>query len=124
MLSVFVTLDQVASIISFGAYTAFTFVNLCVIKHYFIENKMRSLSGIFKYLLYPIIGVLFIAVMWVNISEMAVTLGIVWNVIGVILLAILTKGFKKPAPTLVIDKENEPDSLVSDINPAGTVGYK
>ncbi|MFJ7724577.1 APC family permease [Neobacillus sp. NPDC097160] len=103
MTAVFLTLDTAISIISFGAYTAFTFVNLSVIRHYIIKNKMRSIKSIIHYLVFPIIGILFIALLWSHISEIAIVLGLLWNCIGFIYLLFLTKAFKKPVPTFTID---------------------
>ncbi|MGG1661611.1 APC family permease [Brevibacillus sp. NRS-1366] len=111
MNAVFLTLDQVASIISFGAYTAFTFVNLCVIKHYFIGSKTKTGKEILLHFIFPCIGILFIAAMWFNISKIALILGVLWVSCGFVYLLFLTNGFKKPAPTLALDQsEKEPDS--------------
>ncbi|WP_153732811.1 APC family permease [Sporosarcina obsidiansis] len=100
LISLFLSLDVAASVISFGAFTAFTFVNLCVIMHFIINQKMRSLKALILYLAFPIIGLSFIGLMWYNIDKTALTLGIIWNAIGFIVLIFITKSFKKSAPSL------------------------
>ncbi|MBO0850369.1 MAG: APC family permease, partial [Pseudonocardia sp.] len=40
--ALFIDLATVSSMISFGALAAFSFVNLCVVKHYVIDNGHRS----------------------------------------------------------------------------------
>ncbi|MCY9517600.1 APC family permease [Paenibacillus apiarius] len=86
LLSLFLTLEQVASIISFGAYIAFTFVNLCVIRHYYFKQRNHSVKGILQYVLLPLLGILFIALMWYNISHIALVLEAVWNSLGFVIL--------------------------------------
>ncbi|MGW8428441.1 APC family permease [Peribacillus simplex] len=104
--SVFLTLEQASNIISFGAFTAFTFVNLCVIVHYIINEKMKSLKAILIYLICPLLGLAFLAVMWYNINKIALVLGLSWNILGFLFLIYITKAFKKPAPTLSFDESH------------------
>ena len=49
LIALFITLDTVANMISFGALFAFSAVNLAVIKHYLVDQKLR---GTRNYLLY------------------------------------------------------------------------
>ncbi|OIK09068.1 Putrescine importer PuuP [Bacillus sp. MUM 116] len=107
LISIFLTYEQAVSIISFGAYVAFTFVNVCVIKHYIIQEKMRSIKAFIMYLIFPLIGISFIVLMWFNLNKMALITGVTWSFIGCIFLTFITKGFKKPAPTLVFDQAHQ-----------------
>ncbi len=84
-----------ASLVSFGVVLGFFMVNLSVIFHYFIKKKMRKGIDLVKYLIIPGIGMASLAVVFVNIETTAMILGSVWLAIGLIYLAIKTKGFKE-----------------------------
>ena len=51
----------------------------------------------------PIIGALICAVLWVNITMTAKIVGLVWLAIGVIVLAVKTKGFRQLPPEMDIE---------------------
>lgn len=93
--SLVIDLLSIASIINFGALLAFTMVNLCVIKHYYIENNMRKGKHIWKYLVCPLIGAIIAFVIWINLDSKAMILGLVWTAIGIIYLSVSTRGFKE-----------------------------
>jgi amino acid transporter len=42
LIALFITLDTVANMISFGALFAFSAVNLAVVKHYLVDQKLRG----------------------------------------------------------------------------------
>jgi amino acid transporter len=92
-----------ASLISFGAIVGFFMVNLSVVFHYYIRNKQRGGKNTLKYLIMPIIGMLTLIVVFVNIENTAKTLGSVWLLIGLIYLAIKTKGFRTLPPEMHIE---------------------
>ncbi len=108
MTAVFFDLVTAASFISFGAFTAFTFVNLSVIVFYYVKNKKRSIKETFMYLISPIIGIGFLIIMWFSMDLRALILGICWNVAGFIFLMYITKMFKKTAPMFNFDEEEIP----------------
>jgi amino acid transporter len=89
-----------ASLISFGAITGFIMVNISVISHYYIRNKKRSGSDFIRYLIVPLIGALTLVVVFVFIDNTAKTLGLAWLAIGLVYLAIKTKGFKELPPEM------------------------
>ncbi|MDL2253550.1 APC family permease [Ruminococcaceae bacterium OttesenSCG-928-I18] len=95
----FMGLGQVVTLINFGALTAFVFVNLSVVAHYFIKNKNRGGIDVLRYLIVPLLGCLTCVVLWINLSFDSHVAGIAWLVVGVIVMAITTGGFKKK-PTL------------------------
>src|SRR5699024_6954552 len=55
--AIFITLDTASSVISFGAFTAFTFVNICVIYYFLINEKRRDSRSLILYGLFPLIGI-------------------------------------------------------------------
>lgn len=94
-----------ASLISFGAVTGFFMVNLSVICHYYIKQKLRGGKNTFKYLIMPGLGMLTLIVVFINIEKSAKILGIIWLTVGILYLAIKTKGFKQLPPEMNLDQE-------------------
>lgn len=94
--SLVIDLMSIATIINFGALLAFTMVNVCVIKHYYIDNGMRSGYNKWKYLGCPLVGACIAMFIWINLDKTAMILGLSWTAIGIAMLAYQTRGFKKP----------------------------
>lgn len=95
----FVDLDFVVHMISFGALTAFSFVNLSVIFKYAIRDKhLRTPKEVFFNLIAPVLGFITIFIMWLNVESTSLYAGLTWGAIGFAYLLWLTKGFKKPVP--------------------------
>jgi len=88
------------SFINFGAFLAFSLVNLSVIFHYWIGGTRRGLREAVLFLLCPSIGL--IADLWlmVSLDRAAVILGISWLVLGCGWLAWLTGGFRRQPPEM------------------------
>jgi amino acid transporter len=101
-----------ASLVSFGALIGFALVNYSVISHYFIRGKKRSGGDVIRYLILPAIGAALCIALWFSIDISAKTLGGIWVVIGLIVLAIMTKGFRvKPKD---LDLSEDQDEAVAD----------
>ena len=95
----FMDLDIVISMISFGALTAFTFVNLSVISRYALrDGRSKNLKDIFNFVVIPMLGFISIFAMWLEIEETALKYGLWWAMFGILYLGYKTKGFKYPAP--------------------------
>jgi len=95
----FMDLDIVISMISFGALTAFTFVNLSVISRYALrDGRTKSAKEIMNFVVIPMLGFLSIFAMWLEIEETALKYGLWWAMFGILYLGYKTKGFKQPAP--------------------------
>jgi amino acid transporter len=88
------------SFINFGAFLAFSLVNLSVIFHYWIGGEKRGLREAVLFLAFPLIGL--IADLWLMISldKLAIMLGVSWLAIGCIYLAWLTGGFRRQPPEM------------------------
>ena len=93
-------LSAAASIVNFGALLGFIFVNISVISHYYIKGKNRKGTAMIKYLICPLIGAVVCAVIMINLDTLSKILGVAWILLGVILLAVITKGFKKLPPEM------------------------
>ncbi len=93
-----------ASLISFGAVIGFFMVNLSVIFHYYIKLKLRGGKNTLKYLILPGLGMITLIVVFINIENSAKILGSIWLAIGVVYLAIKTKGFQELPPEMKLEE--------------------
>jgi len=100
LLALKLTVATSTSFINFGAFSAFTFVNISVIAQYFIKGKRRSFKDTILYLILPLIGAICCFFLLTNLDRPALTLGISWATIGFIYLIFLTKGFKVSPPEM------------------------
>lgn len=95
----FMDLDIVISMISFGALTAFTFVNLSVISRYALrDGRTKNFKDIFSFVIIPLLGFISIFAMWLEIEDTALKFGLWWAMFGILYLGYKTKGFRQPAP--------------------------
>lgn len=88
------------SFINFGAFLAFSLVNLSVIFHYWIGGEKKGLRELVLFLLFPFIGLVADVWLMVSLDHLAVYLGLSWLAIGVVYLAVLTGGFRRQPPEL------------------------
>ena len=98
--ALFVDLDQAASMINFGAFIAFIFVNLSVIFVFFRFLKRRSAGAWIGFVLVPAVGVAINVWLWFSLDTTSMIIGACWVVAGFVFLVFKTGGFKKPAPDL------------------------
>ncbi|AYF87844.1 APC family permease [Pseudomonas sp. JS3066] len=92
------------SFINFGAFLAFTLVNLSVIFHYWLNGDRRGPRELVQFLLFPLTGM--VATLWlmVSLDHLAIILGLSWLALGVIYLGWLTGGFRRQPPELSFEE--------------------
>ncbi|MEO3725028.1 MULTISPECIES: APC family permease [Pseudomonas] len=88
------------SFINFGAFLAFSLVNLSVIFHYWIGGEKKGLRELVLFLIFPFIGLAADLWLMVSLDHLAVYLGLSWLAIGVVYLAVLTGGFRRQPPEM------------------------
>jgi amino acid transporter len=88
------------SFINFGAFLAFSLVNLSVIFHYWIGGEKRGLRELVLFLIFPSIGLLADLWLMISLDKLAIMLGVSWLAIGCIYLAWLTGGFRRQPPEM------------------------
>ncbi len=103
--AIFLDIETVASFISFGALVAFSAVNLSVIIHFVVRERMRAGADLFKYGLVPGIGLSLTVYLWTNLSGLAFIIGGVWAALGLIQLAYVTRGFRQAPPQMTFDEK-------------------
>jgi putrescine importer len=89
-----------SEMINFGALAAFTMVNLSVIKYSFFDQKNRTPAGVIGGLIVPAIGTILVLWLWTSLSSLSLTVGGIWLACGVVILGIITRGFRKPVPKM------------------------
>ena len=102
LITLFITLDTVANMISFGALFAFSAVNLAVIKHYLIDQKLRGRRNYLMYAVLPGLGFLSTLWLWTSLSSMSFLIGLCWMGLGLLCLLGVTRGFRVGMPDLKI----------------------
>ncbi|MBB2910514.1 amino acid transporter [Streptosporangium becharense] len=88
------------SFINFGAFTAFTFVNISVIAFYVHERHAGRPLGVVAYVLVPAAGAAVDLWLLTRLDAQAVTLGLIWLGAGLLYLAYLTRLFRLPPPEM------------------------
>jgi putrescine importer len=101
--AVWADLSLLVSVVSFGALVAFSVVNLCVAKTYFLDQPDKTASRVVSYLLLPGIGFALTVWLWTSLSATSIKVGLAWLAVGFVWLLILTRGFRRPIPTLDIE---------------------
>lgn len=109
--ALFISLATVASMISFGALAAFTFVNLSVTKTYVIDGGRRRAADIVKYGVIPFLGVLFTLYLWTKLSGFTFRIGLAWLAVGFVYLLFVTRLFRREPPALYTGEEDATDTL-------------
>lgn len=88
------------SFINFGAFTAFTFVNLSVIAHVLRQHTGSFGSRALSRLLIPALGAACDVWLLTKLDSKAITIGLIWLGIGFLVLCYLTRLFRVPPPEM------------------------
>lgn len=88
------------SFINFGAFLAFSLVNLSVVFHYWIGRGERGPRAVLLFLVFPLIGLAADLWLMVSLDHLAIYLGLAWLAAGILYLAVLTGGFSKQPPEM------------------------
>jgi amino acid transporter len=104
LLGLILSIDTATSFINFGAFLTFTMVNVCVIVYFVKERRVGNRLSPFPFVVLPIVGAVVDLYLLTNLGPIALYLGLGWLVLGVIYLAVLTKGFRRTPPELSIEQ--------------------
>ncbi len=92
--------QSVAELLNFGAFVGFILVNLSVIRHYYIRLGERRGMHLLTNLLFPLAGALTCGYVWISLTAKTKVVGFAWLLVGVLYLAVLTRGFRVPPKKL------------------------
>lgn len=98
--ALFLTEESSTSFINFGAFLAFTAVNLSVAVLYVKWHPRVRPIGALRGLLLPLVGAAITLGLLASLDRDALVLGSVWLCIGIAYLCILTRLFTRPPPDL------------------------
>ena len=93
--------EDCARLINFGAFFAFMGVNIASMREYYLKSNEKTVKSFLRNFLPPCIGFLFCLIIWLNLPAKTFIIGGSWMLIGIIYLAVSTKGFRKS--TVMID---------------------
>ncbi len=102
--AIFLDVTTSTSFINFGAFTAFTLVNLAVIA-YFVRHRAERLNP-WRYVLLPAVGALIDIYLLTQLDSRALVLGLSWLGIGIVYLLVLTRGLTKQPPEMTAITES------------------
>ncbi len=95
------------SFINFGAFTAFTFVNLSVIGFFLRERRKGTSHNPWAYVVAPAFGAVIDLWLLTQLDRNAITLGLGWLALGVLYLGVMTKGFRNSPPEMEFTEDVE-----------------
>jgi hypothetical protein len=99
--AIFLDVATSTSFINFGAFLAFTLVNVSAFAHFLRHRGEQRLNPLF-YVVIPIIGALVDVYLLTRLDGRALVLGGCWLAAGLIYLVVMTRGFRKAPPELSI----------------------
>lgn len=94
-IAILIDLGILFLIIVFGALIGFMCVNFSTFVEFFVKRKMRSGANLIKYLLFPLIGLAICVYIFLGMDKMGQIVGASWFGLGIIFLAVVSRGFTK-----------------------------
>lgn len=89
------SMSQLVRLVNFGALASFVLLNFAVFLFFFVKEKKRSGTDIVKYLICPWMGIIILGYVFTGFDKMTYIVGIVWLIIGLIVGAVKSKGYKE-----------------------------
>ena len=98
--SVTLRFQLVVELLNFGAFVGFILVNLSVVRYFFFTRGDRQGWQVFWNLACPLAGAGVCGYIWLNLTWKAQLAGFGWLGVGLLYLAILTRGFRRMPGTI------------------------
>lgn len=92
--SVLFRFQLAVELLNFGALSGFILVNLSVARHYYFRMGLRGGWGTVQHLVFPALGTVVCGFLWLNLTGKAKVAGFAWLGLGVVYLAVMTRGFR------------------------------
>ena len=71
---------------------------LSVLAEYVCVSAAESLGDVLRYIVTPVLGFISVGAMWLKVEPTSLNSGLIWASIGIAYLAVITSGFRVPAP--------------------------
>ncbi|MBR0599648.1 APC family permease [Sinanaerobacter chloroacetimidivorans] len=95
-LPIILTISQLVRLVNFGALSSFILLNVAVFVFFFVKEKRRkTFSDIVKFLICPVCGVSILVFIFTGFETLTYMIGIVWLVVGIVIGAVKSKGYKE-----------------------------
>src|SRR5699024_11049727 len=104
LIALVLDLEMATSLINIGAFTAFSFVNICVIVLFIKSDQRKSIGAVSNHIVGPLIGLLFIIYLWISLDVRSLIVGLIWTLLGVLYLLFSTNFFKEEPPEINFDE--------------------
>jgi amino acid transporter len=75
--------EALLKLVNFGALTAFMLLNVTVFVHFYVKQHRRR--QVFRYVLFPLLGLLVVAFVWSGFDRITFLIGGTWLVLGIAL---------------------------------------
>ncbi|MEU6488315.1 APC family permease [Streptomyces sp. NPDC046887] len=111
-------LATATSFINFGAFLGFALVNVSVIAYLVRERAAGRRHNLVHFLVLPLAGVAVSGYLLSQLGGTALRIGTVWLAVGLVYLAFLTRGFRRPAPELTLDGQGAAPAPEEPAKPA------
>ncbi|MFT4265131.1 MAG: APC family permease [Nocardioides sp.] len=108
VLAIFLDVATSTSFINFGAFTAFTMVNVSAIVHLLRHRDERDgtvAARSWSALAVPVVGAAVTLYLLAQLDSHAIVLGLSWLAVGLLVLTGLTRGFRQPPPSMDFSEE-------------------
>jgi amino acid transporter len=92
--------EHAGELLNFGAFLAFMGVNLATFWQFAVQHRAGYRRRILADVVLPLIGFGFCALIWWNLNVLAKTVGGIWFAIGLLYVAVNTRGFRR-APAMI-----------------------
>ena len=113
LVAIFLDVATSTSFINFGAFIAFTMVNVSVIFYYFRQKAEGKSLNPLLYLVLPAIGGIITIYLLTRLDSNAIILGLSWLALGIVVLGIITRGFRKLSPEVEFVDTSEEEAEVT-----------
>ena len=91
-----ISMNTIAKISNFGALATYALLNLSVIIYCWFKLKERKgAKALFMHLIFPALGTLICLAILISVKELALTVGVIWIVLGIIYYLVITKVLKR-----------------------------
>jgi len=103
--------EHAAEVLNFGAFLAFMGVNAACARTFYLKRKRGERNFIVDAIV-PAAGLIFCLAIWLSLPALAKWLGGAWLAVGIIYLAIQTRGFRR-APVAIdfVDESSTPETV-------------
>ncbi|MEW1960542.1 APC family permease [Kineococcus sp. NPDC059986] len=111
LLALVLTLNVAATLISFGALSAFSMVNLSVVRTHLFPKEGREKPAARDWVRYgvlPAVGFLLTVWLWTSLTATAFVVGLAWVLLGTVYLAVQTRGFRRQPPAMDFSEKGTP----------------